>query len=61
MTITRQGPTPVGQRLRATRIPGRRLSGPLPEEWDWDETPEGDQDGTIEFDVDLAFELRGDR
>lgn len=27
----------------------------------WDETPEGDPDDTIEFDADLAFELRGDR
>jgi hypothetical protein len=27
----------------------------------WDETPDGDQDGTIEFDADLAFELQGDR
>lgn len=56
-----QGPTPVGQRLRAHSIPGHRSTGPLPEEWDWDETPEDDQDDTIEFDADLAFELRGDR
>lgn len=32
-----------------------------PEKLPWDETPEGDQDDTIEFDADLAFELRGDR
>lgn len=54
-----QGPTPVGQRLRAHSIPGRRR--PAPELDEWDETPEGDQDDTIEFDADLAFELQGDR
>lgn len=32
-----------------------------PELQEWDETVEGDQDGTIEFDVDLAFELLEDR
>lgn len=32
-----------------------------PECADWDETPEGDQDGTLEFDADLTFELQGDR
>jgi hypothetical protein len=48
-----------GQRLRAHTIPGRRHLAP--EVMEWDETPDGDQDGTIEFDADLAFELLEDR
>ena len=34
----RQGPTPVGQRLRAQTIQGRRHDGPQASEWDLDET-----------------------
>ena len=35
------------QNLRANTIPGRRDSGPLPQEWEWepdtDGSPEGDE------------------
>ena len=33
----RMGATPVGQRLRAQTIPGRRAVGPSVEEWDYDD------------------------
>lgn len=39
----RTGPTPVGQRLRASTIPGRRFDGPSADEWD-DEDDEDDDD-----------------
>jgi hypothetical protein len=56
MTITRQGPTPVGQRLRAHKIPSQRRLPPELEEWD--DALDGDQD---EIDIDIFFELRSDR
>ena len=44
MSLPRQGPTPVGQRLRASTIPGRRHDGPQAHEWDLDETDEDTPD-----------------
>ena len=37
--LPRSGPTPVGQRLRASTIPSHRFNGPSAAEWD-DESEE---------------------
>ena len=40
MKKPRQGPTPVGQRLRAQTIPAKRHPGPHASEWFDEDTPE---------------------
>lgn len=39
MTKPRQGPTPVGQRNRASTIPGKRIDGPTVGEWEEEYDP----------------------